>query len=320
MTARTDSHRSVQRRAWDTREGFRSLLIPIDLSPGSDRVVGRVARLPLADDARLTLVHVIPKSLSARARGRAERDAGKALTAEAKDLARRLAKHVAIQSVVRVGAAAVEIAKCASSVKAELIVMGRGGGRAFRDVVLGSTAERVIRRGQLPVLAVRLPPRALYRRPALALDLDQAAHGILASLLQVIPPRRPSVTVIHAYEVPYQGLIYPSLSEDDAEEHRDHYRQKALHELAKLLTTSLARAKVAPGDAPSWRMHVRCGSPRTIIEKAVKKADADLLVLGTHGYSGVAHAFLGTVAGDVLREVACDVLVVPPRRDASGTT
>jgi nucleotide-binding universal stress UspA family protein len=48
-----------------------------------------------------------------------------------------------------------------------------------------------------------------------------------------------------------------------------------------------------------------------VVERAVKKADSDLLVLGTHGYSGVAHAFLGTVAGDVLRAVACDVLVVP---------
>ena len=48
-------------------------------------------------------------------------------------------------------------------------------------------------------------------------------------------------------------------------------------------------------------------------KKAVEKADTDLLVLGTRGFTGVAHLFLGTVAGDVLRDVACDVLVVPPR-------
>ena len=49
------------------------------------------------------------------------------------------------------------------------------------------------------------------------------------------------------------------------------------------------------------------------LEKAVEKRDVDLLVLGTHGYAGLAHAFIGTVAGDVLRAVTCDVLVVPPR-------
>jgi nucleotide-binding universal stress UspA family protein len=62
------------------------------------------------------------------------------------------------------------------------------------------------------------------------------------------------------------------------------------------------------------------GSPRLVIEKAVKKADTDLLVLGTHGYASVAYLFFGTVAGDVLREVSCDVLIVPPRPRASERT
>ena len=38
--------------------GFHSLLVPIDLSPASDRVVGRVAQLPLAEGCRITLLHV----------------------------------------------------------------------------------------------------------------------------------------------------------------------------------------------------------------------------------------------------------------------
>lgn len=298
---------------------LRSLLVPMDLTPGSDRVIRRVAQLPLADDARLTLVHVIPKSLPVRARESAERDAKKSLDVEASDLARGLSKRVAIQSLIKVGAAAAEIARCASSVKAELIVMGRGGGRAVRDLFLGSTAERVIRRGQLPVLVVRLAPRTPYRRPALALDLDQAAHEIVTWVLRVIPAPRPKVAVIHACDSPYRGMIYPSLSTDDAEEYRDHHRRKAVREITRRLAASLVPAKLAPGDAPSWRMHVGYGSARALITKAVKQAETDLLVLGTHGYTGVAHALLGTVAGDVLRDVACDVLVVPPRRDAAGT-
>jgi nucleotide-binding universal stress UspA family protein len=51
-----------------------------------------------------------------------------------------------------------------------------------------------------------------------------------------------------------------------------------------------------------------------VVEKAVKKANTDLLVLGTRSNSGSAFVFLGTVAGDLLREVNCDVLVVPPRK------
>lgn len=300
----------------DAGERFRSLLVPVDLTAISDRVLGRVALLPLADGARVTLLHVVPKNLPVRAQERAERDARKSLGNEARHLAKALPKSVDIEPVVKVGSATGEIAECATSTRAELIVMGRGGSRALRDTFLGSTAERVIRRGQLPVLAVRLAPRAGYTRPAVALDLDSGSVDVLALMLRLIPPPRPRVAMIHAFDTPYQGMIYPSLSEEHAEEWRDELGQNATHQIAKLLAAALARASVSPAEAPIWKMHVQCGSARLVIEKVVKKADTDLLVLGTHGYSGVAHVLLGTVAGDVLREVACDVLVVPGLRRA----
>ncbi len=300
----------------DGRERFHSLLVPLDLTAISDRVLGRVALLPLADGARVTLLHVVPQNLPVRAQERAERDVRKTLGSEARHLAKALPKNVHVEAVVQVGSAAAKIAECATSARAELIVMGRGGSRAIRDTFLGSTAERVIRRGQLPVLAVRLAPRTAYSRPAVALDLDEGSVDVLALMLRLIQTPRPRVAMIHAFDTPYRGMIYPSLSEQDAEEWRGELGQKATQRIAKLLTAALARASVSPADAPSWKMHVQCGSARLVIEKVVKKVESDLLVLGTHGYSGVAHVLLGTVAGDVLREVACDVLVVPGLRRA----
>ena len=297
--------------------GFHSLLVPIDLSPASDRVVGRVAQLPLAEGCRITLLHVISMDLPVRDRKRAEVAARKVLRAEAQELGRQLPRGVALQSVVAQGAAATEIARYATSVKAELVVMGRYGGSVLRDVFLGSTAERVIRRGQLPVLAVRLRARTPYRHPALALDIDQAANESVAMLLRIIPPKRPPVTVIHAFDVPHYGMLNPGMSTDDAEEYNYENREKALNEIAALLRKALLRSKAGPDDAPIWKAHIRYGTPRLVIERTVRRTDTDLLVLGTRGRSGAAYLFLGTVAGDVLRNVACDVLVVPPRRQPS---
>jgi nucleotide-binding universal stress UspA family protein len=316
MPNRTPKQR-VSHPVPNTAEGFRSLLVPIDLSPLSARVVGRVALLPLAQDARITLLHVVPMSLSRGARRRAEGDARKVLVVESRRLARTMPASVRIRRLMRTGAAAAEIAKAARAVSAELIVMGRGGGRAIRDIFLGSTAERVIRQGRLPVLAVRLGPRGPYRRPMLAVDVDGAAHGTLVMLLRVIPPPRPRVTVVHAYHGPYQGLMYPSLSESGARGYDAPYRQEALRNVRKVLSVALAQARVRPEEAPSWKVHVRYGAPRAIVESAVRKANTDLVALGTRGYRGVVDAFLGTVAGDVLREVSCDVLVVPPRRNVA---
>lgn len=295
---------------------FHSLLVPVDLTPASDRVLGRVSWLPIAPDARVTLLHVVPESLTPVEQQQAERDAHKALVTEARHLQQRLPAKVTIAPLVKHGAAAAEIAACAAELEAELIVMGRGGGRVLRDIFLGSTAERVVRQTKKPVLVVRLPARASYARPALALDLDEAAHDVVRLMLRVLPPPRPRVDVIHAFRIPYQGMIYPSLTDDEAEERKSALRASVTQQLTGLLAAALASAKVAPEEEPYWKTHVRHGAPRVIIEKALKKIDADLLVLGTHGYSGAAFVFLGTVAGDLLRAAQCDVLIVPPARAA----
>jgi nucleotide-binding universal stress UspA family protein len=242
------------------------------------------------------------------------RAAQKPLGGEVRHLGKSRPGNISIGPVVAVGTAAKEIATRAAAVRAELIVMGRGGLRPVRDAILGSTAERVIRRARIPVLVVRLPPRHVYSQPALALDVDDAAPVVLGMLFRVMQGTRSSVMIIHAFADPYRGMVYSHLPSDAIEERNHELHLQASEQLHQLLADALVRAKVPPEHAPVWKAHIRYGSPRTVIEAAVKKAERDLLVLGSRGHSGLAQIFLGTVAGDVLREVACDVLVVPPRR------
>ena len=135
-----------------TRFGFSSLLVPVDLTSASDRVLRRVALLPLARKARLTLLHVVPSSLPLPDRHRAKRDAKRALGEEVLHLASSVPSDIKIVPAVSVGAVASEIDAYSERTAAEMIVMGRGGGRVLRETFLGSTAERVIRRTQRPVL------------------------------------------------------------------------------------------------------------------------------------------------------------------------
>jgi nucleotide-binding universal stress UspA family protein len=290
---------------------MRSLLVPLDLTPVADRVLRRLKRLPLAADAQITLLHVVPEILSLRNQRSAGRDATKALGAEVRDLRQSLLPSQRVELVVTTGASpAKEVSAFATRVNAELIVMGRGSGR-MSDVFLGSTAERVIRQAQRPVLVVRLPARKPYCRPALALDLDDAAVDIVRLALRVVPATRPVFAVIHAFDDPYHSLSYPSLS-DAAEERKVELHLNATRDVGRLLSSAAKHANLSPADAPEWKSHVRYGSPRVVIENAMRKTDPDLLVLGTRGHSGMAYVFFGTVAGDVLRHAKCDVLVVPP--------
>jgi len=292
------------------------LLVPVDLTPSSDRLLGRVSLLPLAKDAVVTILHVIPRSLTPRQQETAERDAVRALAVEARHLRKSLPRGISVHPLVLRGEAVKAIVGYAAKVNAELVVMGRGGARALREAFLGSTAERVIRKAKLPVLVVRLAPRAAYAQPAVAVDIDGTGDGVVHELLRLVPPPRPGVAAIHAYEVPHAGLVYPSLANDEVEDANEVLQRKATRELDRLLRLAVSHANVPGGDAPAWRTHVREGSPSLVVAKVLRRGRHDLLVLGTRGYSAAAHLFLGTVSGELLREVKCDVLLVPPK--ASG--
>jgi nucleotide-binding universal stress UspA family protein len=268
----------------------------------------------------VTILHVIPQSLTPGQQAAAERDAVRALAVEARHLRKSLPHGVSVHPIVVRGAPVKEIAACATKVHAELIIMGRGGARAVREAFLGSTAERVIRRAKLPVLVVRLAPRSAYARPALAVDLDGAGHDVVRGLLRLLPPPRPVVVAIHAYEVPYAGMVYPSLANDDVEEENEVLQRNATWKLERLLRLAVSHSNVSPGDAPVWKTHVREGSPSLLVAKRVRAGRHDLLVLGTRGYAVAAHLFLGTVSGELLREVKCDVLVIPPKAAAGRST
>ncbi len=56
------------------------------------------------------------------------------------------------------------------------------------------------------------------------------------------------------------------------------------------------------------------GSPATEIVRRAQQINADLIVMGTHGHGGLAHAVLGSVTERVLHKTQCPVLVVPVRR------
>ncbi|SCB55394.1 Universal stress protein family protein [Bradyrhizobium shewense] len=61
-----------------------------------------------------------------------------------------------------------------------------------------------------------------------------------------------------------------------------------------------------------WSLRVDEGIPMQVIARAVAEKRPDMLVLGTHGRSGLLRALIGSVTEEVLRSVNVDVLVVPP--------
>lgn len=288
---------------------FCSVLIALDLSAISDRVLRRATLLSLAHRAHLTVLNVVPEGLARRAREKALRHAHKLLSEEVAVVRESLPKSVTIEIAVAVGDSVRVIVETARAMHAELIVMGRGPGRGLREAFVGSSAERVVRAVRRPVLVVRRAAHVHYKKPALALELDEGAPQTLGFMHRLLSPPPPRVVVIHAVETAYRGIAYPSLSREDAEDLDNEHESRVGPKIATLFARHSERSHLPT--AVRWKPYVRSGSARFVIEKAVQRVEPDLLILGTLARTGVAHILLGTVAGDVLRAVSCDVLLVP---------
>ena len=295
-----------------TPKSFGPILVASDLSQGSDLALARALALPRLLNAQTRLLHVLPTGAPARVRGAAEAKLTAALdlaTARTHNQGRpaRRALRTAMSVEVRTGLPFVEIVRAAREMEAELLVIGRHGRGTLRDMMLGSTAERVVRKGDVPVLVVSLPTAGPYRRPLVACGLDDAARRNLTLALRVAPAAK-IVAVLNGYHVPFEGFVSPVVARGEQTAFAREFEREAVAKLQKLLRDLGLQKRCLP--------IVRKGDPRALVISEARRQRADLIVVGTHARSGIAHALLGSVAEWVLRSAACDVLVARPSRFA----
>jgi nucleotide-binding universal stress UspA family protein len=138
------------------------ILVPTDFSPPSERALEMAIEMARRFGAELTLFHahelpayvfpdgVMPVSPQILA------ELERSMTAELERLATIVrAAGVSARIKTGVGAHDVEICHYAEEMSADLIVMGTHGRTGLRHVLLGSVAEKVVRRAPCPVLTVR---------------------------------------------------------------------------------------------------------------------------------------------------------------------
>jgi nucleotide-binding universal stress UspA family protein len=291
----------------ETRAPLRRLLLPTDFSKNAERALRRALLLPMGD-ATIHVIHVLPPVLPAKLRANITTDAKvnlESMLSRAREEVKE--RNIDFTSSVVSGEPYVEIIRCARSINAELIVMGRHGRRPFQDMFIGTTAERVIRKGDVPVLAVNLEPTGPFRKPLIATDLDDSAPNVFNFALRILGPSVRRVHVVHALEIPFEGFISPTFTKTEMKEYRSSFRQKADVKLTALL------ARYEASDI-GWKTTFRIADARSLIIKEAVRLHADLIALGTHGRSGMAHALVGSVAEWIISHAPCDVLVSRPIR------
>lgn len=288
---------------------LRRVLVPTDFSAGAAAALDRVAFLPIDPNGVITLLHVLPKGLRPPLRRQEESEARRRLALEAAGLAKAIRggvrRTVRVATAVSAGDPVAEIVRRGR--RAELTVLGRHGHRRFRDLMLGTIAERVFRHGATPVLIVARAARHPYRVPVVAVDTSPAALGVLDAAVRLAGPTSRVLHVVHTYERIHDQMLRGVASEPSLALYDRQCRDDAKRDLDAILQASAA----AGG---SLQVLLSNRDTRSVVLGVARKLGADVIILGTQARTGLSHLLDGSVAEGIARHAECDVLVVPPAR------
>jgi nucleotide-binding universal stress UspA family protein len=286
---------------------FTKIMCPVDFSPGSQQAMRTAVRIANERDAELVLVHSwyvpatafagefayaadIVQGLSDDAQHALETAAGEARKLGARRVTSRMLHGLPWQQIVDAARAEPGLG---------LLVIGTHGRTGLSRVLMGSVAELVVRHAPCPVLTVRPDNEpAPYRHVLCPVDLSKPARDALPLAAELARPGGAGITLLHVIELPisYSGDLVPDF-------HRDIDARAAA--LLDRWTADL-KAKVSVPVAQRTRVG-RAGAQ--ILRLLDDDRSFDLVVMGSHGNTGIARMLLGSVAEKVVRHARCPVLV-----------
>jgi len=173
----------------------------------------------------------------------------------------------------------------ADKVKAEMIVMGSHGAGNLRDIILGSTAERVVRFARKPVIVIPVKPsKGLFRKIVFASDFAPEAYGIFPFVRDIA---KINSAEIHLLKINTMDQFSRTI--DDRKKMQDFSRKFG----GKFVTSLYSDYMKEEG-----------------ILNYAHEVKADLVAIGTHGKKGLRRFFSEDVSEGIVRLSHIPILIV----------
>lgn len=285
---------------------FAKILCPTDFSAGAEYARRHAIRLATSADAELVLAHtwslppaLVPPEVLVGS------DVMSHVVDRAKDAladlvrATRDAGVVRVQGELRPGTPWTEIVEVLAAGAFDLCVIGTHGRTGLARVLLGSVAEKVVRHAPCSVLVVRpgSEPRP-FAHVLVPTDLSESGVHALEVATTLVAPEG-GITLLHVVDVPLMTIEELSMTDLG----RDLVA--AAHDKLERTADRLRAASSVP---VSTRVRVGPAGAETLAALD-ERADLDLVIMGSHGRTGLQRALLGSVAEKVVRHAPCPVLV-----------
>jgi nucleotide-binding universal stress UspA family protein len=285
---------------------FNTILVPLDGSPQAAVALPAARAMLGSGSVELVLVRVVaePSSLPVESSDEAY-EAQTYLSWVSNELRKAL---IEVQTRVFFGSPGQQIVNTIGAVGADLVVMATHARDELGRLLFGSAAEHVVAHSPVPVLVVRPGGRRVTRIRTLLVPLDRTpggrlALGVAARLASQHGARLELITAIRGapgyLTQPVPGVDigpYITLTWESARQEAADALERTAQRLRRNGIQTTTRALI--GDASQ------------AIVSAAERADADLVVMSTHGLVQPARSLLGSVATSVVRGAGRPVLLV----------
>ncbi len=294
------------------------IIAATDFTDISNRTLDVCARLAAESAASVTLLHAydpIPlgPAVSYPASIWAGDDFAEQMKAEAEGLLEESRKARLPHLNVEVAAVAAQntshgICDYAHQHRADLVVVGTHGRTGLAHLMMGSVAERVVRHAPCSVLAVRptVTASTFPRHILVATDFSEQSQAALGDVSRLGRAFDAKVTVLHVFQESPDGLPRPRVG----------YR--SLTDVEGQLREALDDIRSAHFEGRGAIDLVVSSAPALAIAQYAQRHDVDLIVMGTHGRTGLRRMLIGSVAEKTTRIAPCAVWTARPRDDADA--
>jgi nucleotide-binding universal stress UspA family protein len=294
------------------------ILVPLDFSPASMEALEYAVSLAKQFRAAIHLAHVYPpdEASSVPGAGHLLFESAEAVERLNEELTGIHRKHVPTfrpeNCHIRGGQPYQEIVLLAHEIDADLIVLATRGHSGLKHLLLGSTAERVVRNAPCPVLVARKSKRRGASREAFAIrtilaptDFSQCSLAGTEYAAFLARTLGATLRLFHAL-YPYTNYVFVDRAGVRLSGLAEAVEETARQEMDALKQMDFLRGvpvqtEILPGPAVDE------------ICAAAADPDVNLVVTSTHGRTGFKHALIGSVAEHVVRYAERPVLVVPSR-------
>ena len=188
----------------------------------------------------------------------------------------------------------------------DLIVMGTHGRRGLGHLFLGSVAEKVVRHAPCPVLTIRgvegPKPVENIERILVPMDFSEHSKKALRYAVNIAKSYEARLQLLHVVEENMNPFIYLSGTVPLIEVRPD-IKEKSREALQKYLK------EIDEPEVPA-DIHVTMGHAASDVVSFAEKKASDLIVISTHGLTGIDHLLMGSVTEKVVRMAPCPVFTV----------